>query len=361
MHPRELIGQSTDALNTPALVVDETGLDANLKLLADYFRDRPCKLRPHFKSHKCVTLARRQLQAGSSVGITCAKLSEAEVLVAGGIADVLIANQVLGAAKARRVAALNRQAVVRATVDSPGNVVDLGAAAAAAGVTVGVLVEVDIGMDRCGVAPGEATLGLARKVAATDGLRFDGLQGFEGHVVTVPDPDERRAKVSAAMVLLVETRELLEQAGLPSAIVSGGGTGTYDVTGNVRGVDEVQAGTYALMDAFYRNVRPEFVCCRWVLATVISTRPGKATVDVGLKGVGSDFGPPQVVGYPGANPLYVAEEHIPIENVNAAVGDRVKLIPSHGCTTNNLHRLMWVVRDDTIVDVWPIEGSGCLE
>lgn len=361
MHPRELIGQNTDALTTPALVVDEAGLDANLRLLADYFRDRPCKLRPHFKSHKCVTLARRQLAAGSAVGITAAKLSEAEVLVAGGVADVLIANQILGPARARRVAALNRQALVRVTVDSPANVEELGAAAVAACVTVGVLVEVDIGMDRCGVAPGEATLELARKVAATDGLRFDGLQGFEGHVVTVRDPGERRAKVSAAMALLVKTRELLERSGMPSAIVSGGGTGTYDVTGNIEGVDELQAGTYALMDVFYRAVRPEFVCCRWVLATVISTRPGKATVDVGLKGVGSDFGPPEVVGFPDANPLYVAEEHIPIENVDAAVGDRLKLIPSHGCTTNNLHRLMWVVRDETIVDVWPIEGSGCLE
>jgi D-serine deaminase-like pyridoxal phosphate-dependent protein len=355
------IGKSVDAVPTPALVVDVVGLEANLKLLADYFAGRPAKLRPHFKSHKCVTLARRQLAAGSAVGITCAKLAEAEVLVAGGVTDVLIANKVVTQAKARRLAALNRRATVRSAVDSPVNVAELGAAAREAGVEIGVLIEVDLGMKRSGVAPGAATLELARRVAATPGLRCDGLQGYEGHLVTLPDLDERRRKTVAAMTELVQCRELLETHGLPCRIVSGGGSGTYDITGNLAGVDEIQAGSYALMDASYHKIRPEFVCCRWVVATVISATAGRAVADVGTKGMGCDFGTPRVLEFPTAEIPYVAEEHTPLWNVSATVGQRLRLIPSHGCTTNNLHRRLWIVRDGLVEDLWPIEGSGCLE
>jgi D-serine deaminase-like pyridoxal phosphate-dependent protein len=355
------IGRPVDALPTPALVVDVDGLDANLRRLAGYFAGRPAKLRPHFKSHKCVTLARRQLAAGSAVGITCAKLAEAEVLVAGEVADVLIANQVVGAGKAQRLAALNRRATVRCAVDSPANVTELGAAAEALGVEIGVLVEVDLGMKRCGVAPGAPTLDLARQVAMTSGLRFDGLQGYEGHLVTLPDLDERRRRTTEAMAELVQCRGMLAAAGLPCHIVSGGGTGTYDITGTVAGIDEIQAGTYALMDAAYQRIRPEFGCCRWVEATIISAAEGRAVADVGVKGMGCEFGPPRVLGFPAAEVPYVAEEHTPLRNVTACVGQHVRIVPSHGCTTNNLHRRLWVARQDTIEDVWPIEASGCLE
>ena len=355
------LGKSADAVPTPALMVDADGLEANLRRLADYFADRPAKLRPHFKSHKCVTLARRQLDAGSAVGITCAKLSEAEALVAGGVADVLIANQVVTPAKARRLAALNRLATVRAAVDSPANVAELGAAARELGVEIGVLIEVDLGMLRCGVLPGAPTLELARLVSQTPGLRCDGLQGYEGHLVTLPDLDERRRRTVEAMTELVRCRELLESHGLACRIVSGGGTGTYDITGNVAGVNEIQAGTYALMDASYHRIRPEFVCCRWVAVTVISAAAGRAVADVGTKGMGCDFGTPRVLEFPAAEIPYVAEEHTPLRNVTAAVGQRLRFIPSHGCTTNNLHRRLWIVRAGLIEDVWPIEGSGCLE
>lgn len=361
MHLHAYLGKSVETVPTPALVVDEVGLDANLKLLADYFAGRPAKLRPHFKSHKCVTLARRQLAAGSAVGITCAKLAEAEVLVAGGVTDVLIANQVVTPAKARRLAVLNRQATVRAAVDHPANVAELGAAARELGVEIGVLIEVDLGMKRCGVAPGAPTLELARRVAQTPGLRCAGLQGYEGHLITLPDLEERRRRTLAAMADLVACRGLLEADGLPCPIVSGGGTGTYDITGNVAGIDEIQAGTYALMDCFYHALRPEFACCRWVAATVISASADRAVADVGTKGMGCDFGMPRVLEFPAAEIPYVAEEHTPLRNVSATVGQRLRLIPSHGCTTNNLHRRLWVVRDGVVQDLWPIEGSGCLE
>ena len=357
----ELIGKTLDRVETPALVADADALQFNLDTMARYFAQRPCKLRPHFKSHKCVTLAHRQLQAGGAVGITAAKLSEGEALVAGGIADVLIANQVVGPGKCRRLAELNRRAVVRVAVDSPQNVRELDAAAREAGVTIGVLVEVDIGMNRCGVQPGEPTFDLARQVHDSPGLRFDGLQGYEGHLVLLPDAGERARRATECIGRLVALRSELERHGLPCAIISGGGTGTYDVTGNIEGMNEVQAGSYALMDKHYKTRRPEFRNAMFVLATVISVQPDRVICDVGLKGIGSDFGLPAVMGNPAAEVLKLSEEHTSVKNAAAGIGDRLRLIPSHGCTTSNLHRRMIVARGDMIEDVWPIEGSGCLE
>jgi len=357
---KSLIGQPIDVVPTPALVVDLDLLDANLKLLGDYFAARASKLRPHFKGHKCVTLARRQLAAGGSCGITAAKLSEAEQLVAGGVTDILIANQVVGSGKARRLAKLNREAAVRVAVDCPENTGELGAIARAEGVTIGVLVEVDIGMGRCGVT-GELAPELAHLVSITKGLRFDGLQGYEGHLVTLSDPEERRRRVPEAMQILLEVKTRLEAAGRPVSIISGGGTGTYDITGNIAGISEVQAGSYALMDAKYRTVRPEFAVARVVLATVVSSQQGRIVLDVGSKGLGGEFGLPMLDGAPGATVRKTAEEHTIIEGLSARVGDRVRLIPSHGCTTNNLYRRMWITRSGRIEDVWPIEASGCLE
>jgi D-serine deaminase-like pyridoxal phosphate-dependent protein len=361
MNREEYIRKPLEALTTPALVVAADALEHNLRLMAEYFASRPCKLRPHFKSHKCVSLAHRQLRAGSAVGITCAKLSEAEVLVAGGVKDVLIANQVVGPAKARRLAQLNRQASVRSAVDSSVNVAELGQAAQEAGVSIGVLAEVDIGMRRCGVQPGADTLALAKLVAETPGLRLGGLQGYEGHLVMIPDLAERRRRTLQAMQLLLAQRRALEEAGLACPIVSGGGTGTYDITGEIEGVDEVQAGSYALMDCHYIRLRPEFQNALSVLSTIISAAGARAVADVGLKGMGNDFGLPVVAGHAEAKVRYVAEEHTVIDGLASAIGRQIRLIPTHGCTTCNLHRQMWIIRNGIVEDVWPIEASGCLE
>lgn len=356
-----LIGQGPDALETPALLVDLDVLDSNLKRMADYFTGRHCRLRPHFKSHKCVELSRRQLAAGNACGITCAKLSEAEQLAAGGIEDILIANQVVGPRKAARLAELNRAATVRCAVDSLESIEQLDRQAEKCGSTIPVLVEVDIGMQRCGVAPGPPTVALAQRIADHGHLRFDGLQGYEGHLVSIAAKPQRRKQTTEAMRSLVETKRLLEQSGLSVKIVSGGSSSTSDITGTIEGIDEVQCGSYALMDSTYQKLRPEFRIARWVVATVISARSNSVVVDVGLKGIGCDFGPPLVEGHPTATVRYTAEEHVPLDNLTASVGDQLRLIPAHGCTTNSLYRKMWIVRDEVIVDVWEIEGSGCLE
>jgi D-serine deaminase-like pyridoxal phosphate-dependent protein len=329
--------------------------------MAAFFAGRACQLRPHFKSHKCLAIARLQLAAGQAVGMTCAKLSEAEVLVAGGVRDVLIANQVVGRGKVQRLAELNRNARVRVAVDAEAQAAALAAAASAAGTIVGVLVEVDIGMRRCGVSPGRAVLELARVIQDSPALELDGLQGYEGHLVMLPDPQERRRKTEQAIRLLLEQRDLLRQNGLACPIVSGGSSSTYDVTGAIEGVCEVQAGSYALMDAAYHRLRPEFHRAMFILATVISSTGSQAVVDVGLKGMGNDFGLPEVAKPEGASVRYVAEEHTVIDGLSVPIGSLLQLVPTHGCTTANLHRRIWVVRDGMVQDVWPIEGSGCLE
>ena len=360
---RRFIGNRITDLTTPCALVDEAALEHNLNFMADYFARRPCKLRPHFKSHKCVALAKKQLASGSAVGITCAKLSEAEVVVAGGVRDVLIANQVVGAHKAQRLAQLLRRATVRVCVDSEKNILELARAAEAAGVEIGCLVEVDIGMGRCGVLPGHPALQLARFTDRTKGVRLDGLQGYEGHIIFLSEEEGRTKAVTDSISLLMDTAQVIRATGLTVNIVSGGGTGTYDVTGNIQGMNELQAGSYALMDSRYAAIRPEFRNALTVLTTVISVpRPGRATLDVGAKGVGAEFGPPLVADHPDAEiKKFRSEEHTTVDSIHAAIGEKLRLIPSHGCTTCNLHRRLFVHRDGMVTDVWAVEGSGCLE
>jgi len=352
-------------LDTPALLLDADTLEANIRRMAAFFASRPCKLRPHFKSHKCTTIAKMQLAAGA-VGITCAKLGEAETLAAAGISQILIANQIVGPLKIRRLVELCRRADPIIAVDSAENIHELSLAAAAAGVVMGVLVEVDIGMGRCGASPGKPVLDLVRLIVSLPGLRFDGLQGYEGHCVDLRDEAERATQTRQAMTLLVESRRLLEKSGLPVRMVSGGGTGTYTTTGEFAGIDEVQAGSYAAMDWWYREIRPEFQQAMSILTTIISRpNPSLAIADVGRKGFGAEWGPPRVKNLPGAEiKNYSSEEHVKIilpEGAHLRVGDRLEIIPSHGCTTSNLYPEFVVHRRGAVVAHWPIEGRGKMQ
>jgi len=363
--PNNLIGKPLTEVDTPSLLLERDSLLANIGRMASFFKSRPCKLRPHFKSHKCSHIARLQMQAGA-VGITCAKLGEAEVLADAGIRPILIANQIVGPIKIARLVELARRAEPIVAVDSPDNVRMLSAAAAAAGVTIGVFVEVDIGLHRCGVQPGQPALALARLATSLSGLRFRGLQGYEGHVVDLRDEAERTEKTCAALQLLVGTRRLLERSGLPVELASGGGTGTYTITGDCEGIDEVQAGSYAAMDWWYGDIRPEFRQAMSILTTVISRpAPDFAIIDVGRKGVGAEMGPPRVKNFPGAEVArFSSEEHTAIrlpDQSSLRVGDRLEIIPSHGCTTSNLYREFMVHHDRRVTDIWPIEGSGKLQ
>ena len=362
MNTHDLIGKPVTEADTPALLLDADALQANINHMAAFFKGRPCKLRPHFKSHKCTAIAKLQMEAGA-VGITCAKLGEAEVLADAGITDILVANQIVGR-KISRLIELAKRARPIVAVDSAKNIADLSVAAAA-GAQLRVLVEVDIGMNRCGVAPGREALELAQAAAASPGLRFEGLQGYEGHLVLLRDAAERAEKTRAALAPLVETRRLIERSGLLVRIVSSAGTGTYDITGDYEGIDEVQAGSYATMDWWYGEIRPEFRQAISLLTTVVSCpRQGVAVVDVGTKGVGADFGPPQVKGRPGVSVArFGSEEHtvLAVPDGAVSVGDTLELIPSHGCATCNLYREFVVHRDGIVTGIWPIEGSGKMQ
>jgi D-serine deaminase-like pyridoxal phosphate-dependent protein len=354
-----VIGQPLDQLDSPQLLIDLDVVDANVRRLLSALAGRPVAARIHFKSLKCCGLA-RYLAAAGVKSFLCAKLNEAEALADAGLTDLFIANQVVGPIKLRRLAALARRAQVRVCVDDADNVTQMAQAAREAGATLGVLVEVDIGMGRCGVAPGEPALALARHIAASPGLRFVGLQGYDGHLQMLPDPQERRAKCLAGLEQLVGTRRLIERAGLPVEVVTGAGTGTWEYVSSFDGMTEIQPGSFVLMDCAYHAVRPEFGCSLSILATVISCRPGRYILDAGSKAISRDFGTPVIKGRPHERVLKLSEEHTIVEADEPAVrvGDRREVLPAHCCATMNLHRNCVAVRGGWVEALWPIEASG---
>jgi D-serine deaminase-like pyridoxal phosphate-dependent protein len=353
-------------LDTPILLLDLDAFEANVQRMARFFADKPTKLRPHSKTHKCPQIARRQLQAGA-IGITCAKVSEAEVMARAGIHGVLIANQVVGAVKIDRLTDLARESDLMVVVDDAANVRALSDACRAKRVELRVLVEVEVGMNRCGIAPGAPAVELARQIAHSPGLHFAGLMAYEGHLVLTADPVERDAKVRQVLVPLQTTCAMLADAGLPAPIVSGGGTGTYDTTGTCPPVTEVQAGSYVFMDSTYLKVRPEFQSALMLLSTVVSRpAPNRLVLDAGLKTISKEFGNPQPLDIPDAAVRYVSEEATVIDlaepdRVALQPSDKARILPTHCCTTVNLHDNLYVVQNGKLVDIWQIAGRGCAQ
>ena len=277
------IGLPVAELDTPALLIDLDLLQQNIDRMAGHMRDRGMAWRPHAKAFKCPAIAHLLRRAGA-IGVTVAKVSEAEVMAAGGIDDILIAHLVVGPSKAARLAALQRQAEVKVTVDHPDHVAPLGRAASDAGVVIGVLVDVDLGMNRTGVPTAEAALELAGLVSRTPGLRFDGLMGYEGHTLMIPDPAEKRAAVATAIARLLHARDVIQAAGMACRIISAGGSGSYQYTADFPGITELQAGGGIFACRYYTQL------CRveghtpaiTVLATVISRpAPDRAILDIG--------------------------------------------------------------------------------
>ena len=265
------IGLPVSELDTPALLVDLDRLEHNIDLMAGHFRARGVAWRPHAKAHKCPAIAHMQRRKGA-IGVTVAKVSEAEVMAAAGIDDILVAHLVVGPQKTARLAALQRSSAVKACVDHSDQVEPMGRAAIAAGVEIGVLVDVDLGMRRTGVPDAQSALALARKVSRTQGLRLEGLMGYEGHALMIADPVEKRAAIGQAIGRLIEAREAIEGDGLECRIVSAGGTGTYQYTADVPGITEIQAGGGIFACRYYTDA------CRvtghlpslTLLATVVS-------------------------------------------------------------------------------------------
>jgi D-serine deaminase-like pyridoxal phosphate-dependent protein len=350
---------SLRSLDSPQLLIDLDVLDANLRRIQDALRVRRVDLRVHFKSLKCAGLARYLAHRGIA-SFLCAKLNEAEVLADAGLTNIFIANQIVGPIKLDRLARLAKRADMRVCVDDGDNVDALSRACSEHGSVVGVLVEVDIGMGRCGVGPGEAALNLARQISARPGLTFVGLQGYDGHLQMCLDPAERRAKSEAGLRLLIDTRRLIERAGLGVQVVTGAGTGTWEYAAATEGVTEVQPGSFLLMDCAYHAVRPEFGCALTVLATVVSRRPGSYVLDAGSKAISRDFGTPTIKDRPQDHVVKLAEEHTRVDTPDdgVKVGDGREVVPAHCCATMNLHRSCVAVRAGVVEAVWPIEASG---
>jgi D-serine deaminase-like pyridoxal phosphate-dependent protein len=346
---------------TPALVIDVAAMERNIRRMAEFFAAGPCRLRPHFKAHKTPEIARRQLAAGSCTGLTCATVSEAEV-AAELCGDVLIANEPVGARKADRVAAIARRAHVTVAVDSAVGLHELDAAAARAGVTIGAVVDLNVGQTRCGVLPGAPGVTLARQIALSSHLLFRGVMGYEGHVVSIPDRADRELRTRDAMTGLIETAAMIRAGGLPCDIVSAGGTGTYDISGRMEGITEIQAGSYVLMDSDYGRLDVPFEQAFWVLGTVISRPdPRRCVADCGHKSMTKDHGLPTVKGLSAAEVTALNDEHatitIPPESP-IAIGDRIFLRPSHTDPTMNLHDVVYALEGEHVIGVWPIVARG---
>ena len=358
-----LVGLPKTAIDTPALLVDVDVLKENIKRIADVCRDNKVHWRPHIKGQKVVEIARKQIAAGA-IGVTCAKLGEAEVMAAAGIGDILIANQIAGAHKIARLMALLASVPVMIAVDDLDNIAELSAAASACGLTLDVLIEIDTGMRRAGLLPGEAPLAMARQVAKTQGLRFKGLMGWEGHTVRIADPVEKKRQVRAAVESMVTTADMIRAAGISVDIVSCGGTGTYALTAPIAGVTEIQAGGGIFSDVCYRQqFHIDHPYALTVLATVTSRpTPQRIVCDSGKKSMSSDTAMPEPIGLSNVTSVRLSAEHAIIElgavDHRLKVGDTVEFIVGYSDTTVHLHEDMYAIRDGYVEAVWPVSARG---
>jgi D-serine deaminase-like pyridoxal phosphate-dependent protein len=353
--PQRWIGLPVDEVATPALFLDLLTATANIALMAERFRGLGASLRPHVKAHKSAELARLQLEHGA-IGVTAATVAEAEAMSDAGVADVLVANQVVGPAAIDRLLGCAERTRVTVSVDDEGNVRELARRAAEVDVSLGVVVEVDVGMGRGGARGIDEALALGRAAADLPGVELRGLLGYEGHCADDPDPVQRERRTRLAMDVLLAAAARFGDEGLPADVVSAGATGTYAITGSVPGVTEVQAGSYALMDRFHALLAPEFGFALTVAATAISAHGDLVVFDAGRKAVGSDFGPPASPDGRG-EVAFIHEEHLGYRYPGGApyrVGDRVALVPDYAPTTVNLFGAYHVVDAGTVVDVWPV-------
>lgn len=359
-----------DELDTPCLVVHESILRRNVEEMAAFAREHGVAMRPHLKTHKTAEITRMQREAGA-IGFTCAKLGEAEALAGAGVLDdVLLAYQIVGEQKIRRLLALMDRIKVTVAVDGVEGAAALSAACRDAGKTLDVRLEINTGLDRAGVLPGEPALALAREVMQMPGLRLTGIMTHEGHVAKATNADELAEIATAAGKAMVETADLLRSNGIPVDVVSVGSTPASWYTPTVPGITEMRPGTYVFNDnsAFRFGRIGVDGCSLRILATVISRpAPDRAVIDAGSKTLAMD--PPQgrkghgyIVEYPDAVIARLSEEHgvvlLPPGMQGMEVGERVEVIPNHVCPTINLQDEMFLVRDGEVVETWPIIARG---
>ena len=361
MRPPAAIGQRLEDVDTPALVLDLDSFEKNLLTLKESVGDK-VRVRPHAKTHKCPEIAQRQIAAGAA-GVCCQKVSEAEALVDGGVADVLITNEVVGAPKIARLATLSKRARIGVCVDDLGNL----RAIEASGARLDVYIEIEVGMRRCGVAPGAAVLALAKEIVKCRKLRFAGLQAYHGRAQHVRTMRDRRLAIRKAAQAVRKTKALLEKAGIDCHRVTGAGSGSYMLEVESGAWDEIQPGSYVFMDADYARNEwaaplPRFEHALFVLSTVMS-RPARdrAIVDAGLKASSVDSGMPGIWQRPDLEYTHASDEHGWVEGRKLPdLGDKLLLVPGHCDPTVNLYDWYVCVRRGIVEALWPITARGAV-
>jgi D-serine deaminase-like pyridoxal phosphate-dependent protein len=354
--PTEVLAQ----LHTPCLIVDVDAADRNIETAAALFRESPAKLRPHFKAHKCTELMRRQLAAGGCVGVTCQTPWEAVVLANAGVADILVANETMDPFALEELATAASKAAVTATVDAEVHVGLLAELVGRHRVVIKVLIELDVGMGRCGLpVDSDRLIPIAEAIASAPGLEFRGIHAYEGHVVSREDREFRRTLVWQVAAQVRHEKDRLERAGFPCPVVSGGGTGTWDLTGETGIYNEVQAGSYVLMDSSYAKLGLPFEPALFCATRVISQRaPDVAVLNGGLKAMSAELGMP-VCTIPGVTVTALSDEHARLRvapGVPLAVGDLVLLIPSHVDPTVNIHDALIAWDPTEGLRRWAVDG-----
>ena len=345
------------SLSTPGLIVDLDVFEANVAAMAAMLDGSGKTLRPHVKTHRTPELARRQL-GESAVGLTCATVGEAEAMVAAGMDDVLVANEVVDPRKITRLVAIAQRARIGVVADDPEPVAALSREAVRAGATVDVLIDVDILLHRCGVASTSDAVRLAGAIDRAPGVHLRGIMGYEGRIRR-SDAD-RAGKISRAYTTLAEVRSALVDAGFPVEVVSAAGTSTLVEALADPVITEVQAGVYALMEPSRLEPGLPFRCAVAVRGTVISRHPGRIVLDVGRRVVGMEYGPPVPIGFV-ANDLWISDEHatVSMDDPLPLLGSELDVVPGQIRTTFNLHDHVWVSRGGALVDCWPIaRGSS---
>lgn len=361
------IGHPKSEIDTPALCIDLNLLDSNIRRMAEFLGQRGKNWRPHAKCHKTPAVALRQIAAGA-IGVTVAKVSEAEVFAASGIRDILIANMIVGRPKWERLAALCANANPVVACDHFTQIEPLSDICARNGVTCRVIIEMNIGLDRVGTRPGRDTYDLAIAISRLKGVEFVGIMGYEGHLLRIENPEQKQKQIREAMSLLSECADKLRKDGLRCDIVSAGGTGSYQISAECSGITEMQCGGGIFADPFYLQgcQVSGLDSALTILATVVS-RPtlDRAVLDSGRKTLNPDVHLPIVKGWPDATVKRLSAEHCELtlgpQSQNLKIGDKVELIVGYADFTTPLHDQFYGFRGDRLEVVWPILGRGKLQ
>lgn len=365
------IGMPIDEIQTPCLILDLDALERNVKKMGDYAKAHGMRHRSHGKMHKSVDVQKLQESLGGAVGVCCQKVSEAEVFARGGIKDILVSNQVRDPAKIDRLARLPKHgARIIVCVDDVANVADLSAAAEKHGTTIECFVEIDCGAGRCGVKTTEAVVEIARAIDAAPGLKFTGIQAYQGAMQHLDDYEARKQKLDAAIAQVKDAVDALDAIGLKPELVSGGGTGSYYFESNSGVYNELQCGSYAFMDADYGRIHDkdgnridagEWENALFILTSVMShAKPDLAVCDAGLKAQSVDSGLPFIFGRTDVKYIKCSDEHGVIEDKGGVlkINEKLKLVPGHCDPTCNVHDWYVGVRNGKVEALWPVSARG---